>query len=176
MLRSFTGKVLPSWQPARRHAFGRAACSTCARSGIQAPPSTVKLCATCTGGSTSTSPPKGQRCCAVPQSAVKSNLHRREFFADASSTLGYGCVVADDTSSIPTEARRAFGSYWMADQIPWHISMKELVAVRMRLNMYADKLRGHTVHLWEDNQAVVFIIRNRTSRSPLFMVELHLLL
>jgi len=50
------------------------------------------------------------------------------------------------------------------------------VSVRLGFNMYADELQGHTVRLWKDNQAVVFIIRNRTSRSPLFMVELRLLL
>jgi len=43
--------------------------------------------------------------------------------------------------------------------------MKELEALRLGPNMYADELQGHTVRLWEDNQAVVFIIRNRTSRS-----------
>ena len=32
------------------------------------------------------------------------------------------------------------------------------------------------VTLWEDNQAVIFIIRNKTSRSPLLMAELRLLL
>ena len=98
------------------------------------------------------------------------SLPSKAIFTDVSSTLDYGCVLSDNTTSIPTEARRAFGSYWTADQIPWHITMKELVSVRLRLNMYADKLRGHTVRLWEDNQAVVFIIRNRTPRSPLFMV------
>jgi len=105
-----------------------------------------------------------------------SSLPTKAIFTDASSTLGYGCVLADDTTSIPLEARRAFGGYWTADQIPWHITMKELVAVRLGLNMYSSELRGHTVRLWEDNQAVVFIIRNRTSRSSLLMAELRLLL
>jgi len=54
--------------------------------------------------------------------------------------------------------------------------MKELVALRLGLNMYTDELHGHTVRLWEDNQAVIFIIRNRTSRSPLLMAEVRLLL
>lgn len=103
-------------------------------------------------------------------------LPTRAIFTDASSTLGYGCVLADDTTSIPKEARRAFGGYWTAEQVPWHITMKELVAVRLGLSMYSNELRGHTVRLWEDNQAVVFIIRNGTSRSPLLMAELRLLL
>jgi len=83
------------------------------------------------------------------------SLPSKANFTDAGSTLEYGCVLADDTTLIPTEARRAFGGYWTADPIPWHITMKELVAVRLGLSMYADELRGHTVRLWEDNQAVV---------------------
>ncbi len=42
--------------------------------------------------------------------------------------------------------------------------------------MYRDDLRGHVVRLWEDNQAVVHIIRNKTSRSPALMAELRALL
>ena len=41
---------------------------------------------------------------------------------------------------------------------------------------FAEDLRGHVVRLWEDNQAVVHIIRNRTSRSPQLMGELRLLM
>ena len=41
---------------------------------------------------------------------------------------------------------------------------------------FANDLRGRSVRLWEDNQAVVHIIRIRTSRSPLLMAELCLLL
>ena len=41
---------------------------------------------------------------------------------------------------------------------------------------FADDLRGHVVRLWEDNQAVVHIIRNRTSRSPQLMAELRALM
>ncbi len=37
-------------------------------------------------------------------------------------------------------------------------------------------LRGHTVCLYEDNQAVVAIIKNRTSSSPMLMNELRLLM
>ena len=42
--------------------------------------------------------------------------------------------------------------------------------------MYRDDLRGHVVRLWEDNQAVVHIIRTKTSRSPALMAELRALL
>jgi hypothetical protein len=41
---------------------------------------------------------------------------------------------------------------------------------------FTNNLRGHTVCLYEDNQAVVVIIKNRTSFSPLLMNELCLLM
>ena len=39
--------------------------------------------------------------------------------------------------------------------------------MRRGIEAFAQDLRGHVVRLWEDNQAVVHIIRNKTSRSPL---------
>jgi hypothetical protein len=54
--------------------------------------------------------------------------------------------------------------------------MKELVAVKRGILRFANDLRGHTVCLYEDNQAVVAIIKNRTSSSPLLMSELRLLM
>jgi len=42
-----------------------------------------------------------------------ASLPSKVIFTDASSTvtLGYGCALADDTTSIPTEARQALGGY-----------------------------------------------------------------
>ena len=54
--------------------------------------------------------------------------------------------------------------------------MKELVTVRRGILRFTDDLRGHTVCLYEDNQAVVTIIKNRTSSSSLLMNELRLLM
>ena len=54
--------------------------------------------------------------------------------------------------------------------------MKELVSVRRGIWRFANDLRGHTVCLYEDNQAVVTIIKNRKSSSPLVMNELRLLM
>jgi hypothetical protein len=54
--------------------------------------------------------------------------------------------------------------------------MKELVSVRRGILRFANDLRGHTVCLYEDNQAVVAIIKNRTSSSPLLTSELRLLM
>ena len=95
----------------------------------------------------------------------------RAIYTDASSELGYGAV-----SSAPRTGRRTFGGWWQDEEREWHITMKELVAVRKGILAFADDLRGRSVRLWEDNQAVVHIIRNRTSKSPLLMAELRLLL
>jgi hypothetical protein len=87
--------------------------------------------------------------------------------------LGYGAVL-----QAPLEARKAFGGFWDLDErAQWYITLNELVAVRKGVVNFADDLRGHVVQrLWEDNQAVVHIIRNRTSRSPQLMTELRSLM
>ncbi len=54
--------------------------------------------------------------------------------------------------------------------------MKELVAVNRGILRFVNDWRGHTVCLYEDNQAVVEIIKNLTSSSPLLMNELFLLM
>ena len=96
----------------------------------------------------------------------------RAIYTDASSTLGYGAVL-----SAPAGARKTTGGYWnMDEKLLWHITMKELVAVRKGIETFAADLRGRVVTLWEDNQGVVFILRNRTSRSPMLMAELRILL
>lgn len=96
----------------------------------------------------------------------------RAIWTDASSELGYGSIL-----QVPQAAQKAFGAWWsLPEKLQWHITMKELVAVRRGILRFANDLRGHTVCLYEDNQAVVAIIKNRTSSSPLLMNELRLLL
>ena len=56
-----------------------------------------------------------------------------------------------------------------------HITLKELMAVRLAVTSYGERLRNKEVLHWEDNQAVVFIIRNMVSKSPAMMRELRLL-
>ena len=97
----------------------------------------------------------------------------RAIYTDTSSELGYGAV-----SSASRTGRRNFGGWWQDEEREshWHITMKELVAVRKGILPFADDLCGRSVRLWEDNQAVVHIICNHTSKSPLLMAELCLLL
>jgi hypothetical protein len=96
----------------------------------------------------------------------------RALWTDASSERGYGSIL-----QVPHVARKAFGVWWsLSEKLQWHITMKELVSVRRGILRFADDLRGHTVCLYEDNQAVVAIIKNRTSSSSLLMSELRLLM
>ena len=131
----------------------------------------------------------------------------RAIYTDASSTIGYGCVLEDTRAapkaavkptgylfaypSLPGDFARAaagggtvhkrggtgFGGYWSTQERELlHITEKELLAVRKGVSMHAEELRGRVVRLWEDNQAVVHILKSKTSRSPALMQELRQLL
>jgi hypothetical protein len=54
-----------------------------------------------------------------------------------------------------------------------HITLKELIAVRMAVESFGPQLAGHHVLHWEDNQAVVRIITNMVSKAPAMMRELR---
>ena len=51
--------------------------------------------------------------------------------------------------------------------------MKELKAVRFTVETFVKDLNGKRVLLWEDNQGVVAILTNVTSRAPALMAELR---
>ena len=128
----------------------------------------------------------------------------RAIYTDASSTIGYGCVLEDvrtapraalkptgylfEYPSLPGSFARdaagggtvhqrggsGFGGYWSPQERHLlHITQKEMRAVSKGVAMHADTLRGQTVRLWEDNLAVVHILRSKTSRSPALMRELR---
>ena len=62
---------------------------------------------------------------------------------------------------------------WTADERLHHITILELMAVTrnlMALNV-RHRLKGKSVHLHEDNQAVCYILRRKTSRSPVLMAS-----
>ena len=124
-------------------------------------------------------------------------------YTDASGTIGFGSVVeapaqartpygylferphlpgsfAQDAAGGGLQGHgqpRFSGGFWSPEErLLFHITLKELIAVRKGLLVHAHDLRGRVVRLWEDNLAVVHIIRNRTSKSPALMAELRLLL
>ena len=124
----------------------------------------------------------------------------RAIYTDASGSIGFGSVVeappaarsrhgylfqrpnlpgnfATDAAGGGRQGARFSGGYWTDEErLLYHITLKELIAVRLGLLAHHEILRGCVVRLWEDNAAVVHIIANCTSRSPALMAELRLLL
>lgn len=47
-----------------------------------------------------------------------------------------------------------------------HITLLELRSVLYSVQTFRHELRGHTVQLWEDNQAVVAKLKSWTTKSP----------
>ena len=62
---------------------------------------------------------------------------------------------------------------WTAEEKKHHITLLELIAVHRNLAAMSHRLRGRTIHLHEDNQAVVYILRRKTTRSPVIMSHLR---
>ena len=82
---------------------------------------------------------------------------------DASMT-GWGGVV---NSALPAHG------FWRSAQQRCHITLLELKAVRFSVESFLEELKGREVLHWCDNQAVVQILTNVTSRSPAMMKELR---
>lgn len=83
-----------------------------------------------------------------------------------SSDLAWGGVL---------NGRMPVRGSWSDTQRPWHITLKELTAVRLTICHFLRELSGRTVLLHEDNQAVVAALTTLTSRSPAMMAELRCL-
>ena len=81
-----------------------------------------------------------------------------------SGSFGWGAVL--------NETHEARG-FWRHDEIPYHITWKELRAVRRAVQSFLPELRGHRLRLHEDNMAVVHILTHLTSKSPVLMAELR---
>jgi len=90
----------------------------------------------------------------------------RQLHCDASD-LGWGGAVDLARHHAPA------AGFWSEDEFPWHITCKELVAVRLTVEHFLPQLTGRRVLLREDNMAVVWIITNMVSRSPQLMHELR---
>jgi len=92
------------------------------------------------------------------RSPATASLH-----TDASKT-GWGGVV---DSLLPAHG------FWRQRQRRCHITLLELKAVRFTVEAFIAELRGKTVLHWCDNQAVIQVLTNVTSRSPELMKELR---
>eukprot|EP00873_Tetraselmis_striata_P021878 jgi/Tetstr1/442142/TSEL_030295.t1 len=81
-----------------------------------------------------------------------------------SSSYGWGAVLNEHH-----EAR----GFWYDDDRNAHITLKELKAVRLAIESFLPMLQNRHIRLHEDNQAVVGVLTNLTSRSPRLMAELR---
>eukprot|EP00873_Tetraselmis_striata_P000014 jgi/Tetstr1/420278/TSEL_001027.t1 len=81
-----------------------------------------------------------------------------------SSSYGWGAVLNEHH-----EAR----GFWYDDDRNAHITLKELKAVRLAIESFLPMLHNRHIRLHEDNQAVVGVLTNLTSRSPRLMAELR---
>ena len=81
-----------------------------------------------------------------------------------SSQYGWGAVLNGSQ-----EAR----GFWCGPDRLQHITWKELKAVRMAVLSFLPFLKGRRVLLHEDNQSVIGVLSNLTSRSPVMMAELR---
>eukprot|EP00873_Tetraselmis_striata_P046012 jgi/Tetstr1/466276/TSEL_000956.t1 len=81
-----------------------------------------------------------------------------------SSSYGWGAVLNEHH-----EAR----GFWYDDDRNAHITLKELKAVRLAIESFLPMLQNRHIRLHEDNQALVGVLTNLTSRSPRLMPELR---
>ncbi len=84
-----------------------------------------------------------------------------------SSDFAWGATMGGD------RRHDAQGFWRRGEEISAHITLKELRAVTRAIECFAPQLAGHHVRHFEDNQAVVHIINNVTTRSPEIMRELR---
>ena len=63
--------------------------------------------------------------------------------------------------------------FFRPHQLQMHITHLELLAVRLTVETFLDDLRGRRVKLFEDNQAVMYIINKLSTKSPAIMTELR---
>ena len=75
----------------------------------------------------------------------------------------------------PVPERTAQG-FWAGTLVEnSHITVKELKAMHFGILAFEEEQWEKVVRLWEDNQAVVYIIRNGTSKAPELMQHLRAL-
>jgi hypothetical protein len=88
-------------------------------------------------------------------------------YTDASGTTGWGSVLEP-----PHEATRSSAGWWASQEVLEMIALKELKACRHGLHQNVEALRGRTVKLYQDNQAVCGALRKMSSKCPALMAEI----
>jgi hypothetical protein len=80
-------------------------------------------------------------------------------YTDASGTTSWGSVLKP-----PLEATRSSAGWWASQEVLEKIALKELMTFRHGLHQNVDALRGRTVKLYQDNQAVCGAFRKMSSK------------
>ncbi len=88
-------------------------------------------------------------------------------YTDTSGTTGWGSVLEP-----PLEATRSSTGWWSSQEVLEMIALKELKACRHGLHQNVETLRGRTVKLYQDNQAVCGALRKMSSKCPALMSEI----
>ncbi len=63
--------------------------------------------------------------------------------------------------------------FWTAPDLPQHVTLKELKALRCAIHSFLPELKGRRLLLHEDNQSVIGVLTHLTSKSPAMMCELR---
>ncbi len=88
-------------------------------------------------------------------------------YTDASGTTGWGSVLEP-----PHEATRSSAGWWASQEVLEMIALKELKVCRHGLHQNVEALRGRTIKLYQDNQAVCKALRKMSSKCPALMTEI----
>ena len=100
---------------------------------------------------------------ALPARALGRAIWRRpttvEVFSD-SSDFAWGATL---------RGQRDAGGMWSPTIRREHIQLKEMRAAHEAILAYLPALQGQHVKFQEDNQCVMYVVKNRTSRSPALM-------
>lgn len=99
--------------------------------------------------------------------AIWRSPDQAEFYTDASKTAWGGSLVRG-----PGKALLAHG-IWSRSEAEHHITVLELIAVIKNVLAFLPELRDKQVLMHEDNQAVIHVMQNVTSRSPVIMRHLR---
>ena len=85
--------------------------------------------------------------------------HTLHIFTDASKTFGFGCVFQN----------KWFSGLW-EDQIKqFNILILEFIPIVIAVHLFSDNLKNHSVLLHTDNEALMYILNNQTSKCKITM-------
>ena len=94
-------------------------------------------------------------------------------YVDASKVAGAGWGYE---LTVPPQPMTPAHGIWTRQELVKSINFLELRTIRKLLERECRRLANHVLLLWEDNQAVMFIMNNLVSRSPEMQAELRLIM